>query len=78
MPHITLKMLKGRTDEQKKIATEKLSKALNEAIGASESHISVSIEEYTAEEWQDVLANEIENNKNITKQPAYDPKSLLK
>ena len=78
MPHITLKMLKGRTDEQKKIATEKLSIALNEAIGASKSHISVSIEEYTAEEWQDVFANEIENNKNITKQPEYDPKSLLK
>ena len=36
-------MLKGRTDEQKKLATEKLSAALHEAIGATESHISVSI-----------------------------------
>ena len=78
MPHITLKMLKGRTDEQKKLATEKLSAALHEAIGATESHISVSIQEYTPEEWQKVFAEEIENNKNLTQQPHYDPKSLLK
>ena len=50
MPHISLKMLKGRTDAQKKLAEEKLVAALKEAIGASDVHISMSIEDYTAEE----------------------------
>lgn len=33
MPHISLKMLKGRTEEQKKLAADKLTAALCEAIG---------------------------------------------
>ena len=33
MPHITIKMLKGRTDEQKKQAADKVAAALVDAIG---------------------------------------------
>ena len=32
MPHITIKMLKGRTDEQKKQAADKVAAALVDAI----------------------------------------------
>ena len=77
MPHISLNMLKGRTEEQKKLAVEKLSKALIEAIGCSDTHISVSVDDYTALEWQDVFKKEIEENPNLYKKPGYDPKSLL-
>ena len=77
MPHISLKMLKGRSDEQKELATEKLTSALCEALGCSKDHVSVSVEDYTAQEWQDVFAEEIASNKNITKKPNYDPKDLL-
>ena len=51
MPHITLKMLKGRTPAQKQAAAEKLAAALVDAIGCNPTHISVSVEDFTPEEW---------------------------
>lgn len=77
MPHISLKMLKGRTEEQKLNASKKLTEALCEALGCSEEHISVAIEDYTPQEWQDVFKKEIQDNKAIVKKPSYDPKDLL-
>ena len=78
MPHISLKMLKGRTDEQKELAAQKLSAALCEALGCSDEHVSVEVNDYTPEEWQDIFAAEIADNKAVIKKPNYDPKSLLK
>lgn len=78
MPHISLKMLKGRTEEQKKAAADKLTAALCEAIGCVDGHVTVSIEDYTPEEWQDVFAEDIEGKADkLYRKPAYDPKSLL-
>ena len=77
MPHISVKMLKGRTDEQKKLAASGLTKALCEVLGCTPEHVSVAIEDYTPEQWQDVFAKEIAENKNIIKQPDYDPEDLL-
>lgn len=77
MPHISIKMLKGRTEDQKQDAAKKLTKALCEALGCSETHVSVAIDDFTAEEWQDVFAEEIADNKSIYKKPGYDPKDLL-
>ena len=78
MPHITLKMLKGRTDEQKKTAAEKLSAALVEAVGCTPSHISVSVEDFTPEEWQEQYRIEVTENANLVQKPDYGPKELLK
>ena len=47
MPHITIKMLKGRTDEQKKQAADKVAAALVDAIGCNPEHISVAVEDFT-------------------------------
>ena len=77
MPHISVKMLKGRTDEQKRQAAQKLENALCEAIGCTPTHISIAIEDYTAEEWQEVFQKEIAENDCIFKKPEYDPKDLL-
>ena len=78
MPHISVKMLKGRTEEQKQAAADKLTAALCEAIGCGDSHITVTVEDYTAEEWQDVFAEEIEGKSDkLYRKPAYDPKDLL-
>ncbi|MBQ8824956.1 MAG: tautomerase family protein [Ruminococcus sp.] len=78
MPHITIKMLKGRTDEQKKVAAEKVSNALIEAIGCTPNHISVSVEDYTPQEWQDVFKKEVTENPSLIQKPNYDPKDMLK
>ncbi len=78
MPHIAVKMLKGRTEEQKQAAAEKLTAALCEAIGCGDSHITVTVEDYTAEEWQDVFAEDIAGKSDkLYKKPCYDPKDLL-
>ena len=47
MPHITIKMLKGRTDDQKKLAADKVAAALVDAIGSNPEHNTVAEEEYT-------------------------------
>lgn len=77
MPHITIKMLEGRTQAQKELAVKKLNEALQDALGVSDAAVSVSIEDYTALEWQDVYAKEVANNPNLFKKPNYDPKGLL-
>lgn len=78
MPHITLKMLKGRTDAQKQLAAEKLAAALTEAIGCNPTHISVSVEDFTPEEWQEQYRIEVAENDKLLLTPDYDPKELLK
>lgn len=77
MPHITIKMLKGRTDAQKTAAAEKVAEALVGAIGCNPEHISVSVEDYTPYEWQDVYQTEVEEGTRLYKTPHYDPKDLL-
>ncbi|WP_338778922.1 2-hydroxymuconate tautomerase [Metabacillus sp. FJAT-52054] len=47
MPYITVKMLEGRTEEQKKALVEKVTAAVSETTGASEDKIVVFIEEMT-------------------------------
>ncbi|HAJ97040.1 MAG TPA: 4-oxalocrotonate tautomerase [Ruminococcus sp.] len=78
MPHITIKMLKGRTEEQKRIASEKLASALVEAIGCNPTHVSVSVEDFTPEEWQEQYKKEVAENEYLVLEPDYDPKELLK
>ncbi len=78
MPHISVKMLKGRTDEQKELVAKNLSEALAETLGCGKDHISVAIEDYTPLEWQGIFRNEITDKKSaLYKEPNYDPKDLL-
>lgn len=78
MPHISIKMLKGRTEEQKRLAAEKLAQVLVETIGCSPSHVSVSVQDFTPEEWQEQYRTEItENQENLVIQPDYRPEDVL-
>ena len=45
MPYVTVKMLKGRTEEQKKALVEKVTDAIVETTGASKEKVTVFIEE---------------------------------
>jgi len=78
MPHISVKMLKGRTEEQKKIAAEKVADALYEAIGCSKDHITVTVEDFTPQEWQQVYAEDVAGKQDVLyKKANYDPKDVL-
>ncbi|MFD0050813.1 2-hydroxymuconate tautomerase [Actinomycetes bacterium NPDC127524] len=45
MPFVTVKMLEGRTEEQKKALVEKVTEAVIETTGASKDKVTVFIEE---------------------------------
>ena len=75
MPHITIKMLKGRTDDQKKLAADKVAAALVDAIGCNPEHISVAVEDFTPVEWQDEFRKEVTESEHIYKEPHYDPRT---
>ena len=78
MPHIAVKMLKGRTEEQKKNLSAALVKALTKELGCSEHYVTCTIEDYDAQEWQDVFKSEITDKRDkVYKKAEYDPKDLL-
>jgi 4-oxalocrotonate tautomerase len=45
MPYITVKMLEGRTEEQKRTLVEKVTNAVHETVDAPKEKIVVFIEE---------------------------------
>ncbi len=45
MPYITVKMLEGRSEEQKKALVEKVTAAVSETTGAPSENVVVFIEE---------------------------------
>ncbi len=78
MPHIGIKMLEGRTEEQKKRVAEAVKNALAEALNMGDHYITVSIEDFDAEQWQEVFKSEITDKPDkVYVKPNYDPKSLL-
>ncbi|OQB16090.1 MAG: 2-hydroxymuconate tautomerase [Firmicutes bacterium ADurb.Bin193] len=75
MPHVVVKMYKGRSEEQKQALTRRVSEALIETVGCSDDHISVAIEEYDRKEWgEKVFYPEImANMDSLYKKPNYKP-----
>lgn len=45
MPIITVKMIEGRTEEQKKALVEKVTEAVAETTGAPKENVTIIIEE---------------------------------
>ncbi|WP_371069702.1 2-hydroxymuconate tautomerase [Sediminibacillus sp. JSM 1682029] len=45
MPYVTVKMLEGRNDEQKKALVERVTEAVVDTTGASKDKVAVFIEE---------------------------------
>ncbi|MFN2744646.1 MULTISPECIES: 2-hydroxymuconate tautomerase [Bacillus] len=51
MPYVTVKMLEGRTDEQKRNLVKKVTEAVSETTGAPAEKIAVMIEEMKKEHY---------------------------
>ncbi len=78
MPHISVKMIEGRNEQQKKALAAALEKALSETLNCDTKWITISIEDYNGKQWQEVFKKEVtENQESLYKQPEYDPKVLL-
>ena len=78
MPHISVKMLQGRSEAQKEKLAAALVMTLTEQLGCSDHYVSCTVEDFDAKEWQDVFKTDIEGKKDkLYKKAEYDPKSLL-
>ena len=58
MPHISVKMLEGRSEEQKKRLAAALVRALTEELHCSDHYVACTVEDYSAVEWQTVFQRE--------------------
>ncbi len=74
MPHISVKMFKGHSEEKKQRLTDEIVRVFGDVLGSPENVVSVSIEDYEPTDWNTVYDSEIKDNKNIYKAPNYDKK----
>ena len=76
MPHVIVKLLSGRTEEQKAGIAEAVTKAIMAAAGSAEKSVSVAIEDVEAAEWTEkVYRPDITGNwDKLYKKPGYDPR----
>lgn len=79
MPHISVKMLEGTSEEQKKRLAAALVRALTEELHCSDHYVTCTVEDYSAVEWQTVFQREIAEKPVhvVYKKAEYNPKSLL-
>ncbi len=75
MPHISIKLYPGRSEQQKVRLAEQIVKDVISLLESSEDSISVAIEEINPEDWvEKVHKPEILNNpEKLYKKPGYKP-----
>ena len=75
MPHVIVKMLSGRSDEQKTKLADEITKVVMKMTGNSEEAVSVSIEDVKQSEWTEkVYKPDIAGNwDKLYKKPGYNP-----
>jgi 4-oxalocrotonate tautomerase len=75
MPHVTVKLYAGRTEQQKKRLAEEICKAVMAVLNQSEDSVSVGVEDIEPADWvekvykPDILAKP----ERIYKKPGYNP-----
>ncbi|MGO4333394.1 tautomerase family protein [Labrys sp. KB_33_2] len=75
MPHIIVKMLPGRSEDQKRKLADALTRAVIDSLNSHDKSISVSIEDVPEDEWtQKVYIPDIKDKPDLVyKKPGYDP-----
>ncbi|WP_203295758.1 tautomerase family protein [Luteirhabdus pelagi] len=73
MPHFEIKLLEGKTEEEKKQLSSAVIEAAQKVIGYGNASYSVTIEDFTREEWKnEVYPNAIIGRKELLyKAPGY-------
>ena len=73
MPHVVIKCFPGRTENQKRICTEKISEVIAETLGCKLESVSVAIKDIPEDSWKaEVWDKEIKTNaKDLFKKPGY-------
>jgi len=73
MPHVIVKLWPGRTSKQKTDLCNKITEALKNSVNATDSSISIAIEEIPKEKWKELVYDtEITEKKELLyKKPGY-------
>jgi len=77
MPHIVIKTISGKPQEQLQEAAEQAVAAVSKALGKPEKYFSVSAEEYSYDEWEGVYNEYVKDKDNVLIKPGYtNPKTF--
>ena len=71
MPHIVIKTLSGKPQEQLQEAAEQAVAAVSKSLGKAEKYFSASVEEYSFDEWESVYNEVIKDKENVLVKPGY-------
>ncbi len=75
MPHVSIKLYPGRTEEQKQQLTEQIVQDLMKFLNSKEASISVAFEEVSPADWPErVYRPEIlQKPETLYRKPGYNP-----
>ncbi len=77
MPHIVIKTIQGPSQKALEDAAKQICSIVNQTMGKPEKYISVSVEEYTFDEWEGVYNECIKDNQHLLVKPGYtNPKTF--
>jgi 4-oxalocrotonate tautomerase len=75
VPHVSVKLYQGRSEQQKKRLAEQIVKDVVALVNCGEESVSVAIEEIKPQDWAEkVYKPDILNNwEKLYKKPGYNP-----
>ncbi len=75
MPHVIVKLVEGRTEQQKARLSAAITKAVMECAGTTEHAVSVSFEDIAKDDWVEAVYKPdiIGKWETVHKKPGYDP-----
>ena len=78
MPHVIVKLGPGKSEQQKMLLTDAITKDVMEILHYGENSVSVALEEVEPQDWAEkVYKPDIQDKAaNLYKKPGYDLKDL--
>ncbi|MBU6454729.1 MAG: tautomerase family protein [Cyanobacteria bacterium REEB67] len=73
MPHVSVKLWPGKSEEQKQRLADKIAQDIIDILGSSDASISVAIEDIDSEIWPDAVYEPdiVQKTDKLYKKPGY-------
>lgn len=72
MPHITVELYEGRSDDEKRIIAEKVRDALCSQTGHEHGKVSVSVVDIPSSQWKSRVYDRVMEDENLVLEPDYE------
>jgi 4-oxalocrotonate tautomerase len=75
MPHVIVKLVAGRTEDQKANLSAEITKAVMACAGTREAAVSIAFEEVAEADWAETVYRPdiLDKWDSVYKKPGYDP-----